>query len=211
MVKTILVTNWKGGTGKTTVATNLLAAIANSGLTVAGLDTDAQPQLAEWWEARPEQAPALSVYIQPLADLEEAPTPPEPVDVLVIDTPPGVEAYPESYRRLIEAADLIVVPSSGTSNDRRSTSKVLEFLHTTGKPVVVVLNRLKPRALDNAETKRDLARIGADLCPVELPDLNEFHRAFDIGVGVVEVDGAKASDDVDALWAYLRKRLGIAS
>lgn len=209
-MKTILVTNWKGGTGKTTVASNLLAAIANSGLTVAGLDTDAQPQLAEWWDARPEEAPALSVYIQPLAEVAGHPAPPEPCDVLVIDTPPGVEAHPEAYRRLVEAADLIVVPSSGTSNDRRSTVKVLDYLHTTGKPVVVVLNRLKPRALDNVETKRELARQGADLCPVELPDLNEFHRAYDIGVGVIEVDGAKASDDVEALWTYLRKRLGIA-
>ncbi|WP_207461020.1 hypothetical protein [Azospirillum sp. SYSU D00513] len=75
---------------------------------------------------------------------------------------------------------------------------------------MVVLNRLKPRALDNAETKRSLTRKGADLCPVELPDLNEVHRAYDIEVGVIEVDGAKASDDIEALWAYLRKRLGIA-
>lgn len=207
-MKTILVTNWKGGTGKTTVASNLLAAIANSGMKAAGLDTDAQPQLAEWFEARPDEAPALAVYTSQLSELD-SPTPPEPCDVLVIDTPPGVEAYPEAYRRLVDAADLIVVPSSGTSNDRRSTAKVLDYLHSTGKPVVVVLNRLKPRALDNAETKRELARKGADMCPVELPDLNEFHRAYDIGVGVVEVDGAKASDDVDALWAYLRKRLGV--
>lgn len=209
-MKTILVTNWKGGSGKTTIATNLLAAIAASGLKPAGLDTDPQPQLAEWFEARPDQALHIPVYTDALGDIRTRITPPEDCDVLVIDTPPGIEAYPDAYNRILDAADLIVVPTSTTSNDRRSTEKALDALQATGKPIVVVLNRLKPRALDNAETKRSLARKGADLCPVELPDLNEFHRAYDIGVGVVEVDGAKSSSDVEALWTYLRKRLGIA-
>ena len=208
-MKTILVTNWKGGSGKTTLAQNLLVSAATSGFTVAGFDTDPQVQLAEWWEARPDGVVPVTMYAQKLPEVVGLPIMDEPCDVLVIDTPPGVEAYPEAYKRVIAAADLIIIPCQPTRNDRASAKKTLDFLAATGKPVITVLNRVKPRTTDIAKTRRELAGIGADVCPVDIPDLTEVHRAGERGLGVAEIVGLKSSDDFNAIWAYARSRMGM--
>ncbi|HYD67375.1 ParA family protein [Azospirillum sp.] len=230
--KRFLITNLKGGSGKTTLAQNLLVAAALAGHPTAGYDTDAQAQLAEWWQARPDEATPVGMYARPLKGMHEALaaaeiegpeavraaaqaitdalTPDEPCEVLVIDTPPGIEAYPAAYKLLALAADIVVVPCQPNQKDRSSTEKLLDFLAPLRKPVVTVLSRVKPRVSDTATTRRRLAALGADVCPVEIPDLTEVHRAGERGLGVMEVTGLKSAEDMTAVWKYLSSRAGMA-
>ena len=53
--KKILVVNSKGGSGKTTIATNLAVAFANQGLQVSLLDCDRQASCLHWAEERDAQ------------------------------------------------------------------------------------------------------------------------------------------------------------
>ncbi|HEY0834989.1 MAG TPA: ParA family protein [Azospirillum sp.] len=229
-LKRFLITNLKGGSGKTTLAQNLLVASALGGLATAGYDTDAQAQLAEWWQARPEEASPVGMYARPLKNMHDSLlaaeadgpeavrlaaqaitdtlTPDEPCDVLIIDTPPGIEAYPAAYKLLALSADLIILPCQPNQKDRSSTEKLLDFLAPMRKPVVTVLSRVKPRVSDTATTRRRLAARGADVCPVEIPDLTEVHRTGERGLGVMEVTGLKSAEDMAAVWKYLYSRAG---
>ena len=58
--KKILVVNSKGGSGKTTIATNLAVAFANQGLKVSLLDCDRQASCLHWAEERNAQAPKVT-------------------------------------------------------------------------------------------------------------------------------------------------------
>ena len=58
--KNILVVNSKGGSGKTTIATNLAVAFANQGLKVSLLDCDRQASCLHWAEERSAQAPKIT-------------------------------------------------------------------------------------------------------------------------------------------------------
>src|SRR5690349_20440753 len=53
VVKRVLVSSPKGGSGKTELSKGLAVAAAMSGLNVAVVDFDPQKSLFEWWQRRP--------------------------------------------------------------------------------------------------------------------------------------------------------------
>ena len=58
-MRTILVANPKGGSGKTTLATNLAAHLANRNEKVALWDLDRQGSSIGWLETRPGELPRI--------------------------------------------------------------------------------------------------------------------------------------------------------
>ena len=58
-MKTILIANPKGGSGKTTLAVNIAGFLANRGERVALLDMDLQQSAALWLSLRPDYLPAV--------------------------------------------------------------------------------------------------------------------------------------------------------
>ena len=58
----ISVVNQKGGTGKTTVATNLAACFAGDGREVLVIDADPQQSSLDWRADRPEDQPPVCVF-----------------------------------------------------------------------------------------------------------------------------------------------------
>jgi len=110
MALVITVAQQKGGTGKTTLAANIAAALASS-CRVALLDIDPQKSLGRWHSlrrARLEQAAALA-----FSDISGWRLPAEidrlkrGHDVLVIDSPPQLDT---DARVAVRAADLVLVP-----------------------------------------------------------------------------------------------------
>ena len=101
-MKTILITNPKGGCGKTTLSVNIAGYLANRGNRVALLDMDRQQSAALWIETRPENLP----QIRAMKYNNEADS---PSDWLVIDSSAGLSGSNLAYS-LIRQANKIIVP-----------------------------------------------------------------------------------------------------
>jgi len=120
--KKILLTSAKGGSGKTTTAYNLAAFAANDGLRVGIVDLDVQGALTNWWRMRPREAPEIWHFHARMDDygraLEEAEN--AELDLIIVDTPPAIEAFDGAIRLLVRRADICLVPSNQGGVDPRS-------------------------------------------------------------------------------------------
>ena len=48
-----------------------------------------------------------------------------------------------------------------------------------------------------------------DLCPVDVRLLRDLEATHEFGVGINELSGAKGADDMEAVWDFVRKAVGI--
>jgi chromosome partitioning protein len=151
-MRTILVTNVKGGCGKTTTATNLAAAYANSGMRTALADIDRQRSSLDWLKRRGDDlAP-----IEALDWRRESEKPGKKVQRLIVDSPAAMRN--KIVRELLKEADALVVPLQPSVLDETSTRRFIKAIRdekaiVKGRlPVYFVLNRIRPRtnALRNA-------------------------------------------------------------
>ena len=157
---TVLVTNTKGGCGKTTIATGIAAAFANSGFRTALADCDRQRSSLGWLDRRSGQAPPIAA----LDWSKNYSAPPNEVDRLVIDAPAALRR--KETGELALRADLIVAPVLPSIYDEAETRRFLARLDKL-KPVrkgkraiAVVGNRMRARTQSAARLEAFLDGIG---------------------------------------------------
>lgn len=114
-MKTILIANPKGGSGKTTLSVNIAGYLANQGLRVAMLDLDKQRSSSLWLETRPAHLPPIKIL--GTAKGEE-------YDWLVIDSPAALHG--KNLAHAVKLANKIIVPVAPSLFDLHASS---EFLH----------------------------------------------------------------------------------
>lgn len=105
-MKTVLIANPKGGSGKSTLSTNIAGYLANRGNRVALLDMDRQQSSSLWIESRPDDLPPIrAMKYNREAD--------GPSHWLVIDSAAGLPGSNLAYSLIKQAHKLIVpvVPS----------------------------------------------------------------------------------------------------
>jgi len=105
----IAVAGRKGGVGKSTIVGNLAGEFAKMGRSVIALDADPQHSLATWAE---QGAGLLAQSVEKVGDgarglRARARAAEKEVDIVLIDTPPGV---PETAYQAALAADLMLLP-----------------------------------------------------------------------------------------------------
>lgn len=209
-MKRILVTSAKGGGGKSTLARNLAVAAATSGLRVATLDLDAQKTLTNWYGRRPEGAAEFAHYAATMdgGDVRGSISSIDDADVLIIDTPPSIEDYPEAFRLLAKISDLVLIPTGQSVDDLDSVRPWMRFVLSTGKRAAFVLNRVKPRTKAFLEARNMLMKDGP-VCPVELPDFEDVPLTSAYGIGIAELRGAKCASHMEGIWMYVRGQAGV--
>lgn len=118
---TIIVANPKGGSGKTTLATNVAGWLAAKRQRVVLADFDAQRSSAHWLARRPELLPKIVGWTpdQDKKVLHDA----DP-QWLVIDLPAGVHG--ETLRDAVRRAEVILIPVSPSAFDMDATRTFLE-------------------------------------------------------------------------------------
>ncbi|RYE51006.1 MAG: ParA family protein [Hyphomicrobiales bacterium] len=207
----LVISTAKGGSGKTTTARNLAVAAAHDGLRVLLVDTDAQQALARWAARRPEQAPPIACEAIALAEIEthwdrlEASN----ADLVIVDTPPGVESSPGQMQALLRKADLVLVPVQPSDDDIESASPWMALLARLEVPAHFLLNRVRRGSKSLDEAKLGLLETGGRVAPVEVRDLEDIRRSARAGIGVMELRGGNGTDDFRGVWAFTKAELGI--
>jgi chromosome partitioning protein len=201
----IVVASQKGGSGKTTLAGHIAVQAERSGAgPVALVDTDPQGSLSEWWNQRAAETPffARTGTARLAGDIEKMRA--LGIKLLVIDTPPAIEA---TIGEVVRCADLVVIPARPSPHDLRAAGATVEIVERAGKPLVFVINGAAPRARITAEAAIALSQHGT-LCPSILHIRTSFAASMIDGRTVMEVPGeARAVAEIGQLWDYLQRRL----
>jgi chromosome partitioning protein len=189
-----------------------VAAAASDGFNVGVVDFDLQRSIAKWVARRPDGFPFIRPYEGDPTLVEDAKDVSSLLDhdILFIDTPPSIEHHPETLKTLALVSDLVIVPSRVGIKDMESVEPWVKLLNKYGSQTLIVLNSVKIQARNRIlQARRRLSALG-DLSAIEIPDYDDFLTADENGLGVVDIRGAKGAQDIKALWATVRRRVGIS-
>jgi chromosome partitioning protein len=118
-MKTILIANPKGGSGKTTLSVNIAGFLANRGQRVAMLDLDRQKSASLWLESRAADLPEIAM-------LQSGKGEDVLNDYLVIDSPAGLHG--KNLAHALRLSHKIIVPVSPSLFDLNASRDFLKIL-----------------------------------------------------------------------------------
>jgi len=222
MMQRILILNPKGGSGKTTVATNLAAYFASMGDRPLLSDNDPQGSSTRWLKKRTKDQP----FIHGVAAFErnsrmtrawQMRVPPDAAHV-VVDTPAAVTA--QEMPEMTKSAHAIIVPVLPSDIDISTCSKCIADLLLIAKVpreenrIAVVANRVKRNTLVYQSLMRFLNTLRIPVIAT-LRDSQNYVRAAEQGVGLHEMKKYQVEQDLEdwePLLAWLRaKETSVAS
>lgn len=120
-MKNILIANSKGGSGKTTLSTNLAGYFATLGGHVVLSDLDRQQSSAQWLQRRPAEFPTIHNHnSRGKEDL------PYGADWIITDSPAGFRE--EKLSDAVKQADCVLVPIQPSAFDIGAVSSFLDIL-----------------------------------------------------------------------------------
>ena len=209
MAIVITVAQQKGGTGKTTLAANLAAALAPI-RRVALLDIDPQQQpdaLARIERvARSRGRPDVLRRVRLAADRPSWTGSSATHDVVLIDSPPQIDT---DARLAIRGANLVLIPVQPSPPDIWAAEGTLKLAAAEKRRAAIVLNRVpstgKLRELIAAQLHRD----GKPMLTATVGNRTGFAAAFAAGLGITETAPRSiAANELRALLAELLEMIG---
>jgi chromosome partitioning protein len=218
----IIILNPKGGSGKTTVASNLAACYAVNGKRPALMDLDPQGSSTRWLRKRPDDSPP----IHGIAAFERSATvtrswqlrvPPE-CSAVIIDTPAALEA--QSFPEITRGADAVLVPVMPSEIDIHATAKCIADLLLVAKirrsdqRIGIIANRVRAKTLVLQSLMRFLNSLDIPLVAT-LRDTQNYVRSAEAGIGIHEMPRWQVYQDLEQwerLTAWLSaKRCAVAA
>ncbi len=210
----ILVTNAKGGCGKTTLATGIASHLAAEGQTVRLFDHDAQGSALQWNKRRDDSLPEIAVV-----DASRRPDNhmtrswqlrvPPGTDTVVLDTPAGISAT--ELAGMLQEDDFLIVPVLPSPIDIHASAYFIRDLLVIGKArkkqvkMAVVANRVRQNTLSYHALERFLFTLKIPFV-TSLRDTQLYSRAFEQGIGILDLKESRARKDREQ-WAPLLRWL----
>jgi len=141
----IAIVNRKGGSGKSTLSTNIAAWCAQSGWQVMLGDIDRQQSVRSWLQRRPTASPPITTWAVDNGKVFRAP---KGTTHVVLDTPGALYDYEQS--KLLVWLDAMVVPIGPSLFDREASSAFLAELRrhprvSSGKCKIAVIGMRWPK------------------------------------------------------------------
>ena len=200
--KTFTVAQQKGGAGKTTLAAHLAVAFTAAGKSVAVVDIDPQQSLTMWYRLRESRfgdagAGLLVSQIKGWRVQSEVESLARAHDIVLIDSPPHAET---EAKVAIRCSDLTLVPVQPSPMDVWATRPTLELAAQEKVPVLMVLNRVPPRANLTEEMIAEMEELGAKVAKSRIGNRVVFAGALSEGRAVGEVQPrGRAAAEIKAL------------
>lgn len=199
-MSTVLIANPKGGSGKTTLATNLAGYFASRGKHVVLSDMDRQRSALQWLERRPYKLPLIhgqdgrNQYTSSLS-----------ADWNIIDSPAGLRG--ERLSQAVKDANFIIVPMQPSAFDMGATRDFLQVLQEEksvrkGKTFVAMIgmrvdNRTRAaQALQEFLAKSGFPSVG------NLRNAQVYALAAEQGASLFDIRPSQVSRDLQQ-WAPL--------
>lgn len=197
----LLVANAKGGSGKTTITTNIASYLVNEGNSVAIIDHDPQGSSSQWVKERNESLKSISCveafkkndHSTRSFQLNVA----QGTRFIISDTPAGVAGVNLSEH--IRHCDAILIPIVPSAIDiRAATSFIKDVLLCPGfrrnpKPIAVIANRVKRNTVGYSKLEIFLRSLNIPFVAT-IRDTQRYVRAAEVGMGLYDFSNPNADD-----------------
>jgi chromosome partitioning protein len=209
----LLIINAKGGCGKTTVATNLVAYFATQGRVTTLLDYDPQGSSMKWLSLRAKQRTpihGIAAYQRCSNQTRswQMRLPPQ-ADWVIMDAPSGVTGL--QLADFVRGVDIILVPVLPSPIDIHAAARFIHELLLEGKVrsrsvrVGIVANRVRKKTRVYRNLQRFLASLGLPFLAT-LHDSQNLIYASESGIGIHELEESRTHRDREC-WAPLLRWL----
>ena len=193
---TTLVINPKGGSGKTTLATNLASYFAANSMATALMDYDPQGSTMNWLRLRPTHARRIhgaNAAPQKTGLRTLGMHVPAGTEQLIIDAPAGTSGL--VLQDMLARSHCILIPVAPSPIDIHATANFIRDLLLTGKiranniRLGVVANRVRRANPVYQPLERFLTALNLPLL-ARISDSEVFVTAAETGIGIFEMDFA---------------------
>jgi len=200
-MNTTLVINSKGGSGKTTIATNLASYFAASGVPTTVMDYDPQGSSMNWLRLRTQTgtrvhganaAPQKNGRIRGVEMYVPADT-----QQLVIDAPAGASGL--LLQEMLYRADCIIIPVAPAAIDIHATANFVRDLLLAGRVrarnirLAVAANRVRSSIPVYQPLERFLTSLSLPFL-TRISDSDAYVKAAEAGIGIFEMLPSEAAE-----------------
>ena len=203
-MRSIMVLNSKGGSGKSTVATNIASYYATQGKKVILVDMDPQASSLDWLAARPSGRSTITGVDGTAGKFRV----PRSADFVVYDTPAAVHGAELSA--LLRRAQSIIIPVLPSPIDMRAATpfvhKVLDNSRVARKEarVALIANRCRENYNIYHELDQYLRKVRKAPFISVLRETQNYVRAAERGLGVFELAPYSVRKDLDQWQPIIR-------
>ena len=198
----VAIVNQKGGTGKTTLATNLASVLAEKGAVLL-LDADPQASSQNWAASDWASPDALAVKGVGKGNLlEQVRSMARDYDWIIIDGPPGIT---RTSADAVRAADLVLIPAKPSPLDVWAAADIVAAVRarqksTNGIPrAAFVINMAQPRTRLGRQIDAALAELGIPVLRARTTQRVAYPNAINDGNSVVDGQDQTARNEILAI------------
>ena len=198
----VAIVNQKGGVGKTTLATNLAWALAQTG-SVLLFDADPQGSARDWGHFNtggPENLSVRGAGRDPLVDQVRRLS--NRYDWVILDGPPGISNVSADAVRV---ANVVLVPAKASAFDVWAATDIVEAIKarkqsTNGTPrAAFVITMAKPRTRLGRQIDAALTELGLPVLQNRTTDRVAYTQAGNDGTSVLTGSDGTARDEITAI------------
>lgn len=198
-MKIIALLNEKGGTGKSTIATNLATALHRQGKRVVLIDADPQGTARDWREASPKDANLPPVIAIDRSQILASSLAAVSADIVIIDAPAKAESMAAAIVRVAHIALLVIQPSGADVWASAAAVRLIQVRREIGGTIdaAFLVNRTSGSTkLSKLIKKGDWNEYGIEQLDNVVGNRVAFAQAMTDGVSVLDLNDAAAKQEI---------------